>query len=241
MASGQPRGFCCDEDLARIGYDGLHAQGDLEEWRRGDLYPATLELIDVVAGQGVEGAALLDVGAGVGAVHLTRLERGAATAIDVDASREYLAVARSEAERRGLAARVEHRYGDLVALAADLPPVDVVTLDSVICCYPHLGPLLEAATRSRPRLVGLTYPRDTWPMRTYMRWFNLKHALRRRPDRYFIHRHARVNRLMADAGYRNVHEGGTRRWRVVLYRTEEPDPSVDRAQSGEFGTAYRIR
>ena len=31
------------------------------------------------------------------------------------------------------------------------------------------------------------------------------------------HRHARVNRLMTDAGYRNVHDGGTRRWRVVLY------------------------
>lgn len=221
MASRQPRGFCCDEDLARIGYDGLHALDDLEEWRRGNLYPATRELIDVVAGQGVEGAALLDVGAGVGAVHLTLLERGAASAIDVDASREYLAVARSEAERRGLTARVEHRYGDLVELAAQLPPVDVVTLDSVICCYPHLEPLIEGATRTSPRLVGLTYPRDTWSMRMYMRWFNLKHALRRRPGRYFIHRHAGLNRLMADAGYRIVYEGGTRSWRVVLYRRSD--------------------
>jgi hypothetical protein len=50
-----------------------------------------------------------------------------------------------------------------------------------------------------------------------------------------------VNSLMIDAGYRNVHEGGTRRWRVVLYRTEEPDPSVDRVESDEIGTAYRIR
>jgi hypothetical protein len=27
----------------------------------------------------------------------------------------------------------------------------------------------------------------------------------------------------------------------VLYRTEEPDPSVDRVESDEIGTAYRIR
>ncbi len=217
MSPRAPRRFCCDEELARIGCDGLHADDDLEAWRSGRLHGASQELIDVVADQGIAGVALLDVGAGVGATHLTLLERGAATAIDVDASREYLTTARTEAERRGLAERVEHRYGDIVELAADLPAVDIVTLDSVICCYPYLEPLLRAATRSRPRLVGLTYPRDVWWMRAYMYWFNLIHAVRRRPDRYFIHRHTRLNRLMADAGYRNVHEGGTRAWRVVLY------------------------
>ena len=66
-------------------------------------------------------------------------------------------------------------------------------------------------------MVGLTYPRDTWWMRIYIRLFNLRSAIRRRPDRYFSYRHATVNQLMAGAGYRNVHEGGTRSWRVVLY------------------------
>lgn len=218
MPSRETRRFCCDEDLARIGYDGLHAREDLETWRSGHLHPASQELIDVVRGHGIEGAALLDIGAGVGAVHLTLLESGAATAMDVDASREYLAAARAEAERRGLGGRVAHRFGDVVELAGELPPADVVTLDSVICCYPRLAPLLDAAVRPGPTLVGLTYPRDVWWMRAYMWWFNLMHALRQRPDRYFIHRHRQVNRLMADAGFRNVHEGGTRPWRVVLYR-----------------------
>lgn len=210
--------FCCDEDLAAIGYDGLNARQDLERWRSGRLYPATEELIDIVRRQGIDGARLLDVGAGVGAVHLTLLEAGAATAVDVDASRGYLATARAEAERRGLTDRVEHHYGDLVELAHDLPPADIVTMDSVICCYPYLEPLLEAAVRTRPRVVGITYPRDTWWMRLYMRSYNVVEALRRRPGRYFVHRHSDVNRLMARAGYDNVHEGGSRIWRVVLYR-----------------------
>lgn len=229
MTSSEPRRFCCDEDLARIGYDGLNADKDLETWRSGRLHPASRELIEVVRAQGIEGAALLDIGAGVGAVHLTLLEGGAGTAVDVDASREYLATAQAEAERRGLAGRVEHRYGDVVELAAELPPADIVTLDSVICCYPHLAPLLEAAVLGGPRLVGLTYPRDVWWMRAFMRLFNLTHALRRRPDRYFIHRHTLLNRLMTDAGYRNLHEGGTREWRVVLYRRVGATPIVDDA------------
>jgi len=218
VASHPPRRFCCDEDLARLAYDGLNAEADLTRWRDGKLHPATRELIEVLRREGVDGARVLDIGAGVGAVHVSLLEAGAAGAVDVDASREYLATARTEAERRGLDGRVEYRYGDVVELAGDLPPADVVTLDSVICCYPYLGPLLAAATRSHPRLVGITYPRDVWWMRAFMRLFNLAHAVRRSPARYFVHRHAQVERSMAGAGYKSSHDGGTREWRVVLYR-----------------------
>jgi SAM-dependent methyltransferase len=220
MSPQSRKRFCCDIDLASIGYDGLSADQDLERWRSGRLYPWTEELIQMIRAEGIEGAALLDVGAGVGAVHLSLLESGAATAVDVDASREYLAVAKAEAERRGLADRVDYRYGDLVELAPDLPVAHIVTMDSVICCYPFLALLLEAATRARPRVVGVTYPRDTWWMRLFMSAYNVVEALRRRPDRYYIHRHAEVNRLMSRFGYGNVHEGGTRPWRVVLYRAQ---------------------
>jgi SAM-dependent methyltransferase len=219
MPSTPPRRFCCDEDLAHLSYDGLTAADDLDAWRRGRLFGATRDLIDVVAEAGVKGATLLDVGAGVGAVHLTLLERGAARAIDVDASREYLAVARAEAQRRGLAGRVEYRHGDVVELAGELPPVDVVTLDSVICCYPYLPELLRAVLASRPRIVGITYPRDVWWMRAYMHAYNAIQRLRGRLGGYYIYRHAEVRRRMADAGYRAIHDGGTRTWRVVVYRS----------------------
>jgi SAM-dependent methyltransferase len=218
------RRFCCDEDLAFLGYDGLNADADLERWRTGRLNPVTRELIEVVRGRGVADARVLDIGAGVGAVHVALLEAGARDAIDVDASREYLAAARTEAERRGLDGRVEYRYGDVVELAADLPAVDVVTMDSAICCYPDLEPMLAAATRTRPRLVGITYPRDVWWMRAFMRLYNLWSAVRRSPGRYFVHRHAQLERWMAGAGYRNVHEGGISVWRVVLYIRSEAAP-----------------
>jgi SAM-dependent methyltransferase len=218
MPSGWPRRFCCDEDLALLGYDGQGAADDLAKWRLQGPNPATRELIDAIRDEGVEGASVLDIGAGVGAVHITLLDAGAATAVDVDASREYLATARAEAERLGLAGRVEYRYGDVVELAAELPPADIVTLDSVICCYPYLPALLRAAVSPTPRLVGLTYPRDVWWMRAYMRIWNLAHVVRRNRARYFIHRQADVNRLMAELGFEKAHDGGIRPWRVVLYR-----------------------
>ena len=218
MASQPPRRFCCDEDLARLGYDGANSAADLARWRAGKLHAPTRELIDAVVREGVVGARVLDIGAGVGAVHLSLLGAGAADAVDIDASREYLATARAEAARRGLEGRVRYRYGDVVELAADLPPVDVVALDSVICCYPYLDRLLGAAIRSRPRLVAITYPRDVWWMRAFMRLYNLVHAVRRSPARYYIHRHAQVERFMADARYESAHQGGVPAWRVALYR-----------------------
>src|SRR5215213_1660072 len=162
MPTPWPHRFCCDEDLALIGYDGRFAADELATWRRRGPRRTTQELIDVIRANGVERARVRDIGAGVGAVHTALLEAGAASAIDVDASREYLATARAEAERRGLAARVDYAYGDVVELAADLPPADIVTMDSVICCYPYLRKLLEAALASHPRLAGLVYPRDVW-------------------------------------------------------------------------------
>ena len=220
MESDPTRRFCCDEDLARIGCDGAGAAGDLERWRQEGPRPETRELLDVLIGEGVGGARLLDIGAGVGAVHVSLLEAGAASAVDVDASREYLAVAAAEVDRRGLTGRVDYRYGDVVALADDLPQVDVVTADSVICCYPYLPELLAAAVRSGPRLVGLTYPQDRWWQRAWMHVMNGAWTVLRQPDRWFIHRHARVDRLLAKAGYALIHDGGSWHWRVAVYRRQ---------------------
>jgi SAM-dependent methyltransferase len=218
MASRPPPRFCSDEELERIGYDGHGATRDLERWCCKGPRPETRELLDVILAEGVQGAAVLDIGAGVGIVHVSLLEAGAASAVDVDASREFLATASAEAARRGMADRIDYRHGDVVELAEDLPPADIVTADSVICCYPHLARLLAAAVRSGPRVVGLSYINDAWWLRVWMRLWNVVWALRRLPDHWFIHRHETVDRLMMEAGYAVIHDGGSWYWRVVVYR-----------------------
>ena len=212
-----PRRFCCDEELAFIGGDGRDAKKDLAALRNRGPRPTTQELIAAIQGQGVNGATIMDVGAGVGAVHIALLEAGAGRAIDVDASREFLAAAKEEAERRGLADLVTYRYGDVVELASDLPASDVVSLDLVICCYPNLPALAAAVLTVRPRLVGLTYPRDVWWMRVFMWLYNLVHAAWRSPSRYFAHRQSQLRSLMTSAGYSEIYDRGSAACRVVLY------------------------
>jgi len=208
---------CCADDYDLV-FDRHEAVNDLEQWRRHGPAPATRQLIDALEAEGIAGARLLDVGAGVGAVHLELLERGAGSAIDVDLSRAFLEVAGEEAERRGMRDRVEHRHGDFVTLAEDLPDAEIVTLDRVVCCYPDLSALLREVARRSTRLIGIVHPWDAWPMRAGMTILNLA----RRPFRggcsFFVHRRATMDRLLADAGFTGVFRGGTWFWRVAVYR-----------------------
>jgi SAM-dependent methyltransferase len=217
MPSDPPRRYCCDQDFERL-FDEREAEHDLTEWREHGPRGATQDLIDALRADGVEGASLLDIGGGVGMVHLELLAAGAARAVDVDASAAFLAAARSEAERRGLTDQVEHRFGDVVELAADLPPADVVTLDRVICCYPNLEAILRAAMAPGPRLIGLVHPHDTWWMRSSMGFFNAVGRLLRRHHSFFVYRTAEIDRLMREGGFIVGSIGGGRVWRVAVYR-----------------------
>ena len=218
------RGYCCTEDLERIGFDGFDATEDLEIWREEGNRDTTQELIDVLVEEGIDGATVLDVGAGVGMVHVALLEAGAARAVDVDATRAYLDAAREEAEQRGLAERIDYRWGDLVALAntdGGLPPADIVTADAVICCYPYLPEFLAAAASVHPRLIGLVWPSDVWYHRAELHLLNLWWRITGTRDRFFVHRRREVERLLAVDGFESVYGGGTRWWKVDVYRRRD--------------------
>jgi hypothetical protein len=207
---------CCEPDFERI-FDESEAASDLRSWERDGLPDSTAELIEALRSEGVEGAAVIDIGAGVGMVHLELLAAGAATAIDVDASSAYLATAGAEAERRGVGDRVTYLHGNVVDLAPSLARADIVTLDRVICCYPDLRALLAAATLPGPRLIGLVHPTDPWWVRASAVVLNALSRLLRRRDDFYIHRQREIDGLLSEAGFRQLHKGGSRVWRVAVY------------------------
>jgi magnesium-protoporphyrin O-methyltransferase len=207
---------CCEPDFERI-FDDEEAASDLRSWEQDGLPKSTAELIEALRAADVSNATIVDIGAGVGMVHLELLAAGAASAVDVDASSAYLATARAQAERRGVADRVDYRHGNAVGLADELPPADIVTLDRVICCYPDLPALLGAALRPRPRLIGLVHPTDRWWVRSTAWLLNSLSRLLRRRDDFYIHRQVEIDRLLHDGGFRQRHKGGSRVWRVAVY------------------------
>ena len=207
---------CQCDGLSRT-FDPKVAEQDLRDYLHDGPDPSTALLIEALRRRGVEGRTLLDIGGGIGAIQLELLQSGLAFATDVDVSGSFIEVARGEAARRGFGPRTAYRQGDFVSVAADVRPVDLVTLDRVICCYPDLDSLAGmAADRARDRLA-LVHPRDHWWLRAGAGVFNTI----RRPVgriRFFVHRTTRLEAILHSAGLEREWAGGTWFWRVAVYR-----------------------
>ena len=193
------------------------ARAQLRRYRRRGPPATTRELIEVLVRLGVDGGTLLDIGGGVGAIQHGLTAAGLRRARSVDASTAYAAVAREEAERRGLSDRIESTHGDFVDLAESIPPADVVTLDRVICCYHDMRALVAASAQHAARHYGLVYPRDAWWLRPLFLMGNLFLRLRRSSFRLFLHPTQEVEAVIAAKGLRRVFHRSHGMWQVAVF------------------------
>jgi len=203
-------------------FDDATAAAELDRYRKAGPRKTTRLLIEGVAEAGVAGRTLLDVGGGIGAVHLGLLAAGAGRAFDVDASSAFIRVARQEAESRGLADRVTHRFGNFVDMAAEIPAADVVTLDRVICCYHDMEGLLGLSARRASFAIGMVFPRDTGRARLMSRLLNSLRHLRGSPFRNFVHPYPRIESLLRAHGLESCFRRQTFFWQVEVFRRVRP-------------------
>lgn len=138
---------CCQSQAADAVFDERMAQRDLQQYRKKGPARTTRILLDALTAEGVEGATLLDIGGGIGAIPNALLEAGVTEAVAVDASSAYSEVARKEAVRRGRDELISYHHGDFVEFAQRIEPAEVVTLDRVICCYDDMEALVGAPLR----------------------------------------------------------------------------------------------
>ena len=208
---------CCHcQGVARM-FDEKMARRQLRHYRRKGPGKGTRQLVDAVAGDGVEGRTFIDIGGGVGAIQHELMERGAAGGTSADASPAYLAAAKEEAQACGYAGRIRYVEGDFVERADEVDAADLVTLDRVVCCYPDMPALLGAAARLTRRTLGLVIPRGTRFMRWGVAMVNLFQRLRRHPFRVYVHDPGEVEAVLGEHGLqrRHVREGVV--WRMGVY------------------------
>src|SRR5208283_2933998 len=163
------------------------AAKELKRFQQKGARPTTHIMVEKIVAEGVEGLTLLDIGGGVGAVQVELLSAGARSAVDIDASRAYLAAAEEEAARRGFNARVTYRHGNFVDLAGSLEDADIVTLDRVVCCYTDARALVGLSARRARKILALVYPRDSRLTRFLTRCLNLLRKAQGTEFRTFVH------------------------------------------------------
>ncbi len=209
---------CCSSFFAanQRQFSDAVARRDLSRYRRRGADQTTRLLRDAILEAG-NAKTVLDVGAGVGALSFELLAAGAERVTAVEAAPGYLTAAREEARRRSLSDRFDFVHGDFVAVAGEVMPADVVTMDRVVCCYLAYQPLLEAALRRSRRLLAFSYPRDRWYVRAAVTMQNLGRALFHNPFRGFVHSARGIETLLQQRGFVRMQRRETLKWSADLY------------------------
>lgn len=215
----------CDCNGIDLKFDETYAAEKLETYRIEGADPSTRALIEAITAEGVRDLTLLDIGGGVGALQHELLERGLASAQEVEASAANIAACQSEAEARGHADRISHVYGDFASVADTLAPADVVTLDRSICCWSDPLGLIDGSAGMARRLYGLVYPRDTWWVRYGWRtWGNVRQLIKRTGLRLMTPRSADVEAVLARRGLYLHRHATVGVWQIALFVREAPAP-----------------
>ena len=220
---------CCPVDGFHQTFTRSVAQRELKAYLKKGLSKRAQLLVDFLKGQGISGATVLEIGGGVGSLHLELLQAGAASAVDFDASPAYVEAATSLAERLGLQDSVEYRVGDFAEQATSAEDADIVLLDRVICCYPDMKALVAASGRHTKRLCLLTYPRRTWGARAFASMANLLQAVLRKKFRVFVHHPQEVSAMLASQGLTRIFQdtaGFLGVWEFAVYQRQETTPST---------------
>ena len=155
---------CCNVNGLDDMFNESAARKDLKSYRKKGLHKGARIVVDFLKEQEIAGATILEIGSGIGALHLELLKEGAGKAVGVDVSSAYLEAAASLAESTGFQDTVEYHQGDFVEREGEIPATDIVLLDRVVCCYPNMKALVTASARHAQRLYALTYPRRLWWM-----------------------------------------------------------------------------
>ena len=181
---------CCNPIDYRRLFSRKYASRDAKRYRRRGLGGTSRALVEL-AGD-VNGATVLDVGGGIGAIELELLAAGAECATNVELSGGYEEAATALLSERGLSDRVDRRVADFVTEGDAVESHDLVVLHRVVCCYPDVDALMGAAAEHARRRLVLTYPQQHLVMRLGLRAINLWLRLSGCGFRTYVHPFERI-------------------------------------------------
>ncbi len=119
---------CCQPAYAGV-FNSRSARKDAKAYRNKGLDGQSAQIVSLLTAEPLEGATILEVGGGVGAIQLELLKAGAGRAVSVELSTEYEAAAAELLAEADLEGRVDRRVGDFVAMNGNLPVADAVVMN----------------------------------------------------------------------------------------------------------------
>lgn len=195
-----------------------HARRYSKRFRKKGLDKQQSILAKGILEHGVASKTILEIGCGAGGLHLSLLQKGAASAVGVEIAEGMLNQAREHAGRMGLSDRTSYHLGDFVGMNGSIPDSDIVILDKVLCCYADVTTLIHQSTEKCRALYAATYPRDSILARLFFKpaeWFG---ELLRWSFHPYYHEPATIENMIMRRGFEEVVSQTTPIWQVKIYK-----------------------
>lgn len=207
---------CCNPAGYRRLFDQKEARRNLRRYQKKGLDEIVARMVDYLVSRGMDGRSVLEAGGGIGAIQIELLRAGAAKTTNVELSGGYEVVAAELLEREGLADRVERHVGDFCDVSKGLEADDVV-MNRVICCYPHMDRLMDAALSSSRRFVAATFPRDHLISKIGISLENAYFRLRGVGFRGYVHPPDAIVAAAAARGFEVTYHDQDFSWQAVVF------------------------
>ncbi len=208
---------CCPHANSANRFFSFFAGRYRKRFEKKGFEPSQQQLMKGLEQAGYQDAKILEIGSGVGHLHQTLLEHGAASAVGVDLASKMIEEARRWAAERTLTDRTDYVEGDFMEIHATLPDADVTVLDKVVCCYPDADGLVHASLAKTGRVYALTYPLNRWYIRAMMGLVGLAMKIVRSDFRPYVHDPERIEKWITETGFDKHYQNNNMVWLTQVY------------------------
>ncbi|MGB5765609.1 MAG: methyltransferase domain-containing protein [Arenicellales bacterium] len=208
---------CCPHSNSANRFFSFFASRYRRRFEKKGFEPSQKQLLEGLQQAGYRDAKVLEIGSGVGHLHQTLLEQGAASAVGIDLASRMVDEAQHWAEERKLAGRTAYLEGDFMEIHESLSGADVTVLDKVVCCYPDADGLVHASLKKTNRVYALTYPRNRWYIRTMMGISAFMLKLVRSDFRPYVHDPEVIEKWITETGFSKAYQNNNMVWLTQVY------------------------
>ena len=211
---------CCPSTSGTANFFSRWSKSYAKKFRKGKIEKVQRYLLEGVRAGSVHAKSVLDIGCGVGVLHLTLLKEGAAQATGVDLSEGMLEQARRFAASMDVEAKTNYIQGDFVEQANAVSQADITMLDKVVCCYEDVETLVRKSAEKTLDLYAISHPSENvlveMGFKIQIALLKLFHA----QFHPYWHDWAEVRNSILERGFELLYQKSTFAWNVVVYRRQ---------------------
>ncbi len=188
----------------------------LKEFKKKGLGKEQKYLIEGIASQGIAGKTVLEIGCGVGGLHLSLLKQGAVFATGIDISEGMIAGAKELSKELNLVEKTQYHVGDVIQLNKAISDADIVVLDKVVCCYEDVFKLLSISGNRTKQTYAFSYPNPNILVQISFKGLIALRTLFRGKFRPYWHDWSALIKTLETQGFKQTYTNNTLLWNVCV-------------------------